>query len=183
MALKEHFDEISFHYVPRDENQIVDALATLSAMLQMNQNKEMTIHYHDIREYLEKGAYPPKATENDKRTLRRLAIGFFLSGVTLYKRRTDLTLLRCVDDCEAREIMEEVHEGAFDTHANDHALGMRNPTYIVVMLLQRHTWWPPFLTFSLLKVYLFASSRRMNPSMMRCGLCNRSPFALWWGGL
>ncbi|RDX93509.1 hypothetical protein CR513_24216, partial [Mucuna pruriens] len=44
MALSENFDEISFHYVPRDENQMADALATLSAMLQANKNKEMTIH-------------------------------------------------------------------------------------------------------------------------------------------
>ncbi|RDY01800.1 rnhA, partial [Mucuna pruriens] len=44
MTLSEHFDEISFHYVPWDENQMVDALATLSSMLQANQNKEMTIH-------------------------------------------------------------------------------------------------------------------------------------------
>ncbi|RDX87132.1 hypothetical protein CR513_31433, partial [Mucuna pruriens] len=50
--------------------------------------------YHDIREYLEKDAYPPEATKNDKRTLRRLAIGFFLSGVTLYKRSVDSTLLQ-----------------------------------------------------------------------------------------
>ncbi|RDX68148.1 Retrovirus-related Pol polyprotein from transposon 17.6, partial [Mucuna pruriens] len=78
MALSENFDEISFHYVPRDKNQMVDALATLSAMLQENQNKKMTIHvwqqtrmahcqqveeveidgkpwYHDIRKYLEEG--------------------------------------------------------------------------------------------------------------------------------
>ncbi|RDY10318.1 hypothetical protein CR513_05187, partial [Mucuna pruriens] len=41
--------------------------------------------YHEIREYLKKGAYPPEATENDKRTLRRLATGFFLSGVTSTK--------------------------------------------------------------------------------------------------
>ncbi|RDX72857.1 hypothetical protein CR513_47601, partial [Mucuna pruriens] len=32
MALREHFDEISFHYVLWDKNQMVDALATLSAM-------------------------------------------------------------------------------------------------------------------------------------------------------
>ncbi|RDY09905.1 hypothetical protein CR513_05654, partial [Mucuna pruriens] len=124
MTLIEHFDEISFHYVPWDENQMVDALATLSAMLQANQNKEMTIHvrqqtwmahceqseeakidgkpwYHDIREYLKNGAYPPEANENDKRMLRRLATSFFLSGVILYKRSTDSTLLRCVDDHEA----------------------------------------------------------------------------------
>ncbi|RDX98898.1 hypothetical protein CR513_18113, partial [Mucuna pruriens] len=109
MALSEHFNKISFHYVPRDENQMADALATLSAMLQANQSKEMTIHvrhqtemahyqqveearadgkpwYHNIREYLKRGAYPLGAIENDKRTLRRLAAGFFLSGVILYKR-------------------------------------------------------------------------------------------------
>ncbi|RDX73065.1 Retrovirus-related Pol polyprotein from transposon 17.6, partial [Mucuna pruriens] len=32
-ALAEQFEAISFHYVPRDENQMVDALAPLSAML------------------------------------------------------------------------------------------------------------------------------------------------------
>ncbi|RDX93256.1 hypothetical protein CR513_24507, partial [Mucuna pruriens] len=124
MDLSEHFDKISFHYVPRDKNQMVDALATLSAMLQANQNKEMTIHvrqqtrmahcqqvgeveidgklwYHDIKKYLEDGTYPPGATENDKRTLRRLATNFFLSGVILYKRSLDSTLLRCVGDREA----------------------------------------------------------------------------------
>ncbi|RDX68923.1 hypothetical protein CR513_52036, partial [Mucuna pruriens] len=37
------------------------------------------------------------ATENDKQTLRRLATGFFLSGVVLYKRSIDSTFLRCVD--------------------------------------------------------------------------------------
>ncbi|RDY05176.1 hypothetical protein CR513_11010, partial [Mucuna pruriens] len=44
MALKEHFEEISFHYVPWGENQMADALETLSAMLQANCGKEMTIH-------------------------------------------------------------------------------------------------------------------------------------------
>ncbi|RDX65955.1 Pol polyprotein, partial [Mucuna pruriens] len=85
---------------------MADTLATLSAMLQANQSKEMTIHvqhqtkmahyqqvkeagadgkpwYHDIREYLKKGAYPLRATENDKRTLRRLAASFFLSGTRM----------------------------------------------------------------------------------------------------
>ncbi|RDY07333.1 hypothetical protein CR513_08563, partial [Mucuna pruriens] len=57
--------------------------------------------YDDIREYLKRGVYPPEATKNDKRTLRRLTTGFFLSGVILYKRNVDLTLLRCIDDCEA----------------------------------------------------------------------------------
>ncbi|RDY12612.1 hypothetical protein CR513_02560, partial [Mucuna pruriens] len=38
------FDAISFHYVPREENQMADALATLSAMVQVNEGQEITIH-------------------------------------------------------------------------------------------------------------------------------------------
>ncbi|RDX93522.1 hypothetical protein CR513_24200, partial [Mucuna pruriens] len=81
--------------------------------------------YHDIKENLEKGAYPLGVTENDKRMLMRLATGFFLSGAILYKRGTYLTFLRCVADREAKEIMKEVHEGAFGTHANGHALARK----------------------------------------------------------
>ncbi|RDX67936.1 hypothetical protein CR513_53126, partial [Mucuna pruriens] len=66
--------------------------------------------YHDIKKYLEEGVYSQGATENDKRTLRRLVADFFPSGTILYKRSTNLTLLRCVDDQEARGIREEVHE-------------------------------------------------------------------------
>ncbi|RDX85170.1 hypothetical protein CR513_33665, partial [Mucuna pruriens] len=103
--MSEHFNKITFHYVPRDDNQMVDTLATLLSILQ--------------------GAYPLEATENKKRTLRRLATGFFLSEVILYKRSSDLTLLRCVVDREAKEIMKEVHEGAFGTYANSHALARK----------------------------------------------------------
>ncbi|RDX90367.1 hypothetical protein CR513_27773, partial [Mucuna pruriens] len=108
MEMSEHFNKITFHYILRDENQMADALATLSAMLQVNEGQEMTIHvwrqskiahyqqldqdeagadnkpwYHDIKKYLEKGVYLERVTENDKRTLRRL---------------TDLTLLRCINN-------------------------------------------------------------------------------------
>ncbi|RDX72166.1 hypothetical protein CR513_48401, partial [Mucuna pruriens] len=59
------------------------------------------------------------------RTLRRLASGFLLSGATLYKKNADMTLLRCVDRQEDERIMEEVHEGTFNTHAIGHALTSR----------------------------------------------------------
>ncbi|RDY12601.1 Gypsy retrotransposon integrase-like protein 1, partial [Mucuna pruriens] len=133
------FDAISFHHVPREENQMADALATLSAIVQVNEGQEITIHvrqqsrvaycqylgqdtadpdpeswYFDIKRYLEKGEYLEGASENNKRTLRRLAIGYLLSGTTLYKRNADMMLLRC-----------EVHEGTFGTHANGHALARK----------------------------------------------------------
>ncbi|RDX63074.1 Pol polyprotein, partial [Mucuna pruriens] len=34
-------------------------------------------------------------------------------------------LLRCMDEQEAKEIMEEVHERTFDTHTNGHALARK----------------------------------------------------------
>ncbi|RDX65199.1 hypothetical protein CR513_56162, partial [Mucuna pruriens] len=130
MEMSEHFDKVTFHYVSQDENQMVDALATLSSMLHVNKRQEMTIHaeandqpwYHYTKRYLEEGAYLPGATENDKRTLRRLAVSFFLSGTILYKKSIDWTLLHCIDKQEAKGIMKEVHEGTFGTHANGHAL-------------------------------------------------------------
>ncbi|RDX73679.1 Gypsy retrotransposon integrase-like protein 1, partial [Mucuna pruriens] len=145
MEMSEHFDKITFHYVPRDENQFADTLAILSSMLlemtiQVRQQAKM-VHcqqldrddaeadgkpwYHDIKGYLEKGAYPLKATKNDKRMLRRLAIGFFLSSATLYKRNANWALLHCVDKQEAKEIMEEIHEGTFGTHTNGHSLARK----------------------------------------------------------
>ncbi|RDX91778.1 Gypsy retrotransposon integrase-like protein 1, partial [Mucuna pruriens] len=144
------FGAISFHHVPREENQMADALATLSATVQVNEGQEITIHvrqqsrvaycqylgqdtaemdlepwYFDIKKYLEKGEYPKGALENNKRILRRLATGYLLSGTTLYKRNADMTLLRCVDQQEAEQIIEEVHEGTFGTHANGHTLARK----------------------------------------------------------
>ncbi|RDX92195.1 hypothetical protein CR513_25708, partial [Mucuna pruriens] len=119
-------------------------------MVQVNEGQEMTIQvrhqprvahcqhiscgevevdaepwYHDIKRYLGKGEYLEGTSENSKRTLRRLASGFFLSGTILYKRSIDMTLLRCADGQEARRIIEEVHEGIFGTHTNSHALARK----------------------------------------------------------
>ncbi|RDX78140.1 Gypsy retrotransposon integrase-like protein 1, partial [Mucuna pruriens] len=136
IEMSECFDKITFYTVPKDENQTANALATLSSMLRVNQDQEITIHvwhqvkmayyqhldrdeaddkpwYHDIKEYLRKGAYSQGATENGKTTLRRLIVAFFLSGPVLYKRCTDLTLLHYMDDQEAKEIIGEVREGIF----------------------------------------------------------------------
>ncbi|XP_070011143.1 uncharacterized protein [Nicotiana sylvestris] len=65
--------------------------------------------FHDIREYIKMGVYPVQAMGDQKRTIRRLASGFFLSGGILYKRTPDLGLLRCIDAKQATTIMIEVH--------------------------------------------------------------------------
>jgi len=114
--LAEFFDDVSFHHVPREENQMADALATLASMFQLNPHgdlpyiefrcrgrpahccvvegeKDGKSWYFDIKRYVENKEYPPEASDNDKRTLRRLAAGFFLSGDVLYKRNHDMVLL------------------------------------------------------------------------------------------
>jgi len=66
-----------------------------------------------------------RATENDKRALRRLAASFILNGDVLYKRNHDMVLLRCVDAKEAEVILKDVHEGTFGTHMNGHSMARK----------------------------------------------------------
>ena len=77
--------------------------------------------YFDIKRYIEDKEYPQEASNNGKRMLQRLAAGFFLSGDILYKRNHDMILIRCVDARKAEQMLGEVHEGSFGTHANGHA--------------------------------------------------------------
>ncbi|XP_012458178.1 uncharacterized protein LOC105778970 [Gossypium raimondii] len=114
LELIDEFDEITFYYLPRDENQMANALATLASMIQVNR--------------LENQEYPNQAIENDKRRLRRIVIEYVLDGEMLYKRGKDQVLLRCVDAVEARKILEEVHEGICGTHANDYRTAVRTST-------------------------------------------------------
>ncbi|XP_006603476.1 uncharacterized protein [Glycine max] len=106
--LMELLDDISFHHIPREENQMADALASLSSMFKVSphgdfpyiefrcrgepthcylieEEEEGKTWYFDIKRYIESKEYPLGASDNDKRTLRRLAIGFILSGNMLYK--------------------------------------------------------------------------------------------------
>jgi len=147
-GLMEYFDDITFHHIPREDNQLVDALATLSSMFELNQEGElptikMKSHEHpaycnfieeeqdgkpwyfDIKRYLQRQEYPESATENDKRMLRRLASGFVLNREVLYKWNHDMILLQCVEAKEAELILQEVHEGAFGTHMNGHSMARK----------------------------------------------------------
>ncbi|KAK5818558.1 hypothetical protein PVK06_023500 [Gossypium arboreum] len=113
LGLLREFDDITFNYLPRDENQMADALATLALMIKANKEEEMrpiqmSIYefpasccnleeeekddnpwYLDILRYVRDRKYPAQASENDKRTLRRLACDYVLDGDVLYKRRKD----------------------------------------------------------------------------------------------
>ncbi|XP_052725995.1 uncharacterized protein LOC128194433 [Vigna angularis] len=147
-GLMECFDIITFNHIPREDNQLADALATLSSMFEVDPNTELPViemkshaepaycqfikeevdgkpWYFDIKHYLKTREYLEKASENDKRSLRRLAGSFILSGDILYKRNHDMILLKCVDTKEAELILKEVHEGTFGTHMNGHSMARK----------------------------------------------------------
>ncbi|KAK5811372.1 hypothetical protein PVK06_026701 [Gossypium arboreum] len=109
---------------------MADALATLASLIKVNKQEDVKpiqisickapaycynieeekkddhLWYHDILRYMKSREYPDQATENDKRTLRRLANDYVLDGEILYKRGKDQVLLRCVDAVEAKKILE-----------------------------------------------------------------------------
>ncbi|XP_016702074.1 uncharacterized protein [Gossypium hirsutum] len=114
LELVKEFDDITFCYLPRDENQIADALAILASMIKVNKQEDvkpirMSIYetlahcynieedeekddhpwFHDILQYVKNRGYPDQASENDKRTLRRLTIDYVLDEEILYKRKKD----------------------------------------------------------------------------------------------
>ncbi|XP_070050317.1 uncharacterized protein [Nicotiana tomentosiformis] len=129
--------DLIIRYIPRFHNELADALATLASMLPYSGNVHIdpleiqirerhgyynTIEmdpdiqpwYHDIKRFLKIKEYPEQASGDQKRTMRRLASSFFLSGDVLYKRTPDLNLLRCVDSQEVEQTMNEVHSGPLD---------------------------------------------------------------------
>ncbi|PKI67542.1 hypothetical protein CRG98_012126 [Punica granatum] len=111
-----------------------DSMLTIFQMLKQWKTKDpKLVPYHEYLEELTDSfedisfTYTPRmknqfadalATLASMRTLRRIAAHFFLSGETLYRRSFDAILFRCVDENEARRLMEEVHEGNCGPHMN-----------------------------------------------------------------
>ncbi|XP_015060443.1 uncharacterized protein LOC107006392 [Solanum pennellii] len=96
-------------------SELADALATIASMIKHPDTdyidpldielKEYPVHYSHveaepdglpwylvINKYLESGAYPEDVTSNQKKSIRRMSLNFFLCGEILYKRTPDLGL-------------------------------------------------------------------------------------------
>ena len=142
------FEEIEFTHLGREGNQFADALATLASMAKIDfGHKVQPVHinirnnpahccsverevdgnpwYYDVKNFIQNQAYPMGASKIDKKTLRRLAMDFYLDGEILYKKSSDGTLLRCLDEFEAKSALREVHEGICSTHANGHVMARK----------------------------------------------------------
>ncbi|RDX99574.1 hypothetical protein CR513_17364, partial [Mucuna pruriens] len=94
--LTEHFERITFHHIHHEENQMVDALATLASMFEISQEKDTPIlriqhqavpiycqeieeetdgklQYYDIMRYIKDQEYPSDIIENNKKNLEKIA--------------------------------------------------------------------------------------------------------------
>ncbi|XP_070046839.1 uncharacterized protein [Nicotiana tomentosiformis] len=142
------FTKIEFKHVSRIQNEFVDALSTLSSMIQhpdknfidpipvgihnqpsycahVEEETDENPLFHDIKEYLAKGEYLEHANHTQKRTLQRLSNHFFQSGGILYRRTPDLGLLWCVDAKKASKLLKEIHAGACIPHMNGFVLAKK----------------------------------------------------------
>ncbi|XP_070007479.1 uncharacterized protein [Nicotiana sylvestris] len=127
--LRKRFTKTEFQHVPRVQNEFIDALATLSSMIQhldktficpipvkihdqpaycahVDDEADEKPWFYDIKEYLTKEEYPKLVNTTQKRTLRRLFNNFFHSRGILYRRTPDLGLLRYVDAKEASRLLD-----------------------------------------------------------------------------
>jgi hypothetical protein len=65
------------------------------------------------------------ASKTNMKTLRRLAMDFYLDGEVLYKRSFDKTLLRYLNGVDARNVLREVHERICSTHTSRHMIARK----------------------------------------------------------
>ncbi|KAI5430352.1 hypothetical protein KIW84_034800 [Lathyrus oleraceus] len=151
-----YFGEITFHYIPREENHLANALATLASMFKVkSKNEAPTIHidhlgelarclameaesddkpwFHDIKRYLEIEEYPEKASITDKKSLRKCSAKFFLNEDVLYKRNYDSVFLRCMNRHKASTTIRSIHEGCEGVHA-------KSPSMAKNILWVSHYW-------------------------------------------
>ncbi|KAA3454324.1 Retrovirus-related Pol polyprotein from transposon 17.6 [Gossypium australe] len=95
---KIRFDDITFNYLPRNENQMADVLATLASMIKVNRPEDMRpiqisilevpAHcynveeeerddhpwYHDVLQYVKNREYPEHATKNEKKDTKKIGL-------------------------------------------------------------------------------------------------------------
>ena len=145
------FNKIQYQYVPRMQNQIADALATMASMMDgpkedearpivVEQKEElaycMSIEedeeknevgewYSDILQYLKDGTYLKSSKKNDQLTNRRLSSNYIIYGERLYRRSYNKIYLLYVTAKEAQQIIEEVHESSYGLHMNAHMLSRK----------------------------------------------------------
>jgi hypothetical protein len=117
----------------RDKNQFFDVLATLASMTQINiesriqpisiKIRNLQAHYcslkesldgepwySDIKRLIQYQEYPLRASKEDEKNLRRMAMDYYLDEDVIYKRSFDETLLKCMNEKKVMQALQEINE-------------------------------------------------------------------------
>ncbi|XP_075633352.1 uncharacterized protein LOC142605800 [Castanea sativa] len=156
------FRKIQYQYVPKMQNQVADALATMASMMDgpnedearpiVVEQKEEPAYcmsvvedevvnrkgecHSDILKYLKDGTYLKSVDKNDRLTIRRLSTNYIIYGERLYRRSYDGIHLLCMTAKEAQQIIKEVRKSSYGSHMNAHMLSrkiMRQDYYWTTM--------------------------------------------------
>ena len=134
--LTQEFDKVEFAQIPSSQNMMADEVSKLASLEEgvINTSLEMEVQkYPSIEEmptfiiqgtnswmmpiisFLQ-GGHLPQNTEEAKKIKKRATRATILNDI-LYKRGFSMPYLKCVNEEEAKYILEEIHEGIWRDHA------------------------------------------------------------------
>ena len=139
--LTQEFDKVEFAQIPKSQNMTADEVSKLASSEEegINMNLEMEVQKHPSIEEMPMFAVekvsswmtPIMAFIQDKhlpqdtmeaKKVRKRAARFTILNDTLYKRGFSIPYLKCVDEEEAKYILEEIHQGICGDHTGPRSL-------------------------------------------------------------
>lgn len=72
----------------------------------------------DIKNFIEKGAFPKYALASDKKAMKRMELCYIVVRGLLYRRSYSRMLLRCLDDSEKQVVIEQAQSRVYGGHVN-----------------------------------------------------------------
>ena len=139
--LTQEFNMVEFMQIPRSQNIGADEVLKLASSeeREISTDLVMEVQKHPsieeittftiqstgswmtpIISYLQDG-HLPQYTEEAKK-IRKMAARFTILNDALYKRSFSMPYLKCVDEAEARCILEEIHRGICGDHTGPRSL-------------------------------------------------------------
>ena len=139
--LTQEFNKVEFAQIPKSQNMTADEVSKLASSKEegINTNLEMEVQKHPsieempmfavervsswmtpIMAFIQDGHLPQDTMEAKK--VRKRAARFIILNDTLYKRGFNMPYLKCVDEEEAKYILEEIHQGICGDHTGPRSL-------------------------------------------------------------
>ena len=151
--LTQEFDRVEFAQIPKSQNMTADEVSKLASLEEegINTNLEIEVQKHPsieempmfavqkvsswmtpIMAFIQDGHLPQDTTKAKK--VRKRVARFTILNDTLYKRGFSMPYLKCVDEEEAKYILEEIHQGVCSDHTG--------PRSLVSKAFQTGYFWP-----------------------------------------